>query len=141
MYKKLVVHSIRAPRSLDILTDAIYRGLGDSMKISWRPDWSRAVPPYIASRQGHTLRYSTSTSKLADTQYHTVDAFLLDDQVLSVRDYQVDTVAWKSTLMPFLEEDDASTELRGMVFRIWQLQMAVQVDIRPVDTISFKGTF
>ena len=100
MYKKLVVHSIRAPRSLDILTDAIHKGLGDSMKFSWRPDWIRAVPPYIVSRQGHTLRYSTSTSKLTDAQHHTVDAFLLD-----VRGYQVDTVAWKSTLMPFLEDD------------------------------------
>ena len=58
---------------------------------------------YIVSRQGQRFRCSTSTSKLTDTQYHTVDAFLLDGQVLSVRGYQVDTVAWKLTLMPYLK--------------------------------------
>ena len=57
-----------------------------------------------------------------------------------LRGYQVDTVAWKLTLMPCLE-DDASTKLCGMVFRIWQLQMALQVDICPVDAISSKETF
>ena len=55
------------------------------MEFSWRPGWSRDVPPYIVSRQGQTLRCSTSTSKLTDTQYHTVNAFLLDGQVLSER--------------------------------------------------------
>ena len=95
----------------------------------WGILWSSPRGParaelYIVSRQGQRFRCSTSTSKLTDTQYHTVDAFLLDGQVLSVRGYRVDTVAWKLTLMPYLE-DGASTKLYGMIFRIWQLQMAL----------------